>query len=74
MITVCTKSVSCKKVFEPQKHEILKQSEARIKTAAGLRFENDKGTFDVRDYRKDNPLGFENLVKKRKYCWIEKNL
>ena len=33
----------------------------------GLRFENDKGTFDVRDYRKDNPLGFENLVNK----WIE---
>jgi hypothetical protein len=32
-----------------------------------LRFENDKGTFDVRDYRKDNPLGFENLVNK----WIE---
>jgi integrase len=33
----------------------------------GLRFENDKGTFDIRDYRKDNPLGFENLAKK----WIE---
>ena len=33
----------------------------------GLRFENDKGTFDVRDYRKENPLGFENLSKK----WIE---
>jgi hypothetical protein len=33
----------------------------------GLRFENDKGTFDVRDYRKDNPLGFKNLAHK----WIE---
>jgi integrase len=33
----------------------------------GLRFENDKGTFDVRDYRKENPLGFENLANK----WIE---
>ena len=33
----------------------------------GLRFENDKGTFDIRDYRKDNPLGFENLAKK----WLE---
>jgi hypothetical protein len=33
----------------------------------GLRFENDKGIFDVRDYRKENPLGFENLAKK----WIE---
>jgi integrase len=30
----------------------------------GLRFENDKGTFDIRDYRKDNPLGFENLANK----------
>lgn len=33
----------------------------------GLRFENDKGTFDVRDYRKENPLGFENLAQK----WLE---
>ena len=33
----------------------------------GLRYENDKGTFDIRDYRKDNPLGFENLAKK----WLE---
>jgi len=33
----------------------------------GLRFENDKGTFDLRDYRRDNPLGFENLAHK----WIE---
>jgi integrase len=33
----------------------------------GLRFENDKGTFDIRDYRKDNPLGFENLATK----WLE---
>jgi len=33
----------------------------------GLRFENDKGTFDIRDYRKDNPLGFENLTQK----WLE---
>ena len=33
----------------------------------GLRFENDKGTFDIRDYRKDNPLGFENLALK----WLE---
>ena len=35
--------------------------------STGLRFETDKGTFDIRDYRKDNPLGFENLVEK----WIE---
>lgn len=30
----------------------------------GLRFENDKGTFDIRDYRRNNPLGFENLANK----------
>jgi integrase len=30
----------------------------------GLRFKNDEGTFDVRDYQKDNPLGFETLVSK----------
>ncbi len=30
----------------------------------GLRFKYDEGTFDPRDYRKDNPLGFENQVKK----------
>lgn len=27
----------------------------------GLRYELDKGTFDPRDYRKEEPLGFENL-------------
>lgn len=36
----------------------------------GLRFENDKGTFDIRDYRKDNPLGFENLAQK----WLEQKM
>jgi len=29
----------------------------------GLRFKEDEGTFDVRDYQKDQPLGFENLGK-----------
>lgn len=29
----------------------------------GLRFKSDEGTFDVRDYRKDQPLGFKNLAK-----------
>jgi len=28
----------------------------------GLRYETDRGTFDIRDYRQDNPLGFENKV------------
>ncbi len=30
----------------------------------GLRFHVDQGTFDPRDYQKDNPLGFENLALK----------
>jgi integrase len=29
----------------------------------GLRYEVDKGTFDVRDYQANNPLGFSNLAK-----------
>lgn len=28
----------------------------------GLRYKYDEGSFDIRDYRKDNPLGFENLA------------
>ena len=39
----------------------------------GVRFKSDEGTFDIRDYKKDNPLGFENLAEK----WLdrkEKNL
>jgi integrase len=30
----------------------------------GVRFKTDEGSFDSRDYRKDNPLGFENLVSR----------
>lgn len=30
----------------------------------GLRYESDRGTFDVRDYRSALPLGFENLTEK----------
>ena len=33
----------------------------------GLRWEVDKGTFDKRDYKKDNPLGFMNLAEK----WLQ---
>jgi hypothetical protein len=33
----------------------------------GLRYENDRGTFDIRDYLKDNPFGFENLANK----WLD---
>ncbi len=33
----------------------------------GLRFECDRGVFDERDYKRDNPLGFENLANK----WLE---
>jgi integrase len=30
----------------------------------GLRYETDKGSFDIRDYRVDNPLGFRTLAEK----------
>jgi integrase len=30
----------------------------------GIRYETDRGTFDARDYKKDNPLGFETLAEK----------
>jgi integrase len=33
----------------------------------GLRYKYDEGSFDIRDYRKDNPLGFENLASE----WLE---
>jgi hypothetical protein len=33
----------------------------------GLRFKIDENTFDERDYRRDNPLGFMNLSAK----WLE---
>ena len=33
----------------------------------GLRYKWDEGTFDERDYRKENPLGFENLALQ----WLE---
>jgi integrase len=30
----------------------------------GVRFKTDESTFDERDYRKDNPLGFTNMARK----------
>ncbi len=33
----------------------------------GIRFKTQEGTFDYRDYRADNPLGFANLVQQ----WLE---
>ncbi len=39
----------------------------------GLRYKIDEGTFDARDYKKDNPLGFKTLAHK----WLavkEKNV
>ena len=34
----------------------------------GLRYENDKGTFDAREYSKEKPLSFENLSSQ----WLDK--
>lgn len=33
----------------------------------GLRFKLDEGSFDARDYKSDNPMGFTNLAEK----WLE---
>ena len=33
----------------------------------GIRFKTDEGTFDIRDYQKDHPLGFATLADK----WLE---
>lgn len=33
----------------------------------GIRFKHDEGTLDERDYRRDNPLGFQNLAEK----WLD---
>jgi len=41
-----------------------KEYESASRFLTGLRFKNDEGSFDKRDYRKDNPLGFENQVDK----------
>jgi len=34
----------------------------------GLRFKTDEGTFDNRDYKKDNPLGFQTQIE----SWLKK--
>jgi len=41
------------------------QSAQRFLT--GLRYKSDEGSFDVRDYKIDNPLGFKNLALQ----WLE---
>jgi hypothetical protein len=34
----------------------------------GVRFKTDEGSFDARDYRRDNPLSFDTLIS----AWLEK--
>ena len=41
-----------------------KTLEAAERFLTGIRFKTDEGTFDPRDYKKGNPLGFSNLVEK----------
>jgi integrase len=46
-------------------HEVVRRFgsyEAAQRFLTGLRFQVDQGTFDPRDYKKENPLGFENLA------------
>jgi len=44
-----------------------KDYEMASRFLTGLRFKQDEGTFDIRDYKKNNPLGFENLASK----WLD---
>lgn len=36
----------------------------------GFRFKTDEGTFDERDYKRDNPLGFETQITN----WLNKKI
>jgi len=36
---------------------------AAFRFLTGVRYETDQGKFDIRDYRRDNPLGFANLAE-----------
>ena len=45
-----------------------KSREKAERFLTGLRYENDKGTFDPRDYASDKPLSFSNLADK----WLTK--
>lgn len=44
-----------------------KEYEKASRFLIGLRYKNDEGSFDQRDYQKDQPLGFSNLAAK----WLE---
>lgn len=49
-------------------HQRFKSYEAACRFLTGIRFKTDEGSFDDKDYRKDKPLGFSNLIEK----WIER--
>lgn len=53
--------------FGKEIYRRFKDYDAASRFLTGIRFKNDEGTFDKRDYKKENPLGFENLSK----SWIE---
>ena len=44
-----------------------KSYEEANRLLTGLRYKMDEGTFDKRDYKKDNPLAFSTLIEK----WLE---
>ena len=46
-----------------------KDYEMASRFLTGLRFKRDEGSFDKRDYKKENPLGFENLAEN----WLSYN-
>jgi integrase len=48
-------------------HERFCEYDKASRFLTGIRFKIDEGTFDYRDYKRDNPLGFQNLVTQ----WLE---
>ena len=67
----CAKHPKCKaashKVIFGKITKRFKSYQESSRFLTGLRFKTDESTFDERDYRKDNPLGFSNLSSK----WLQ---
>jgi integrase/RNA polymerase subunit RPABC4/transcription elongation factor Spt4 len=64
-VRFCLKGHSTQKKFSKESG-LQSYIEAR-RFLDGIRYKTDEGTFDYRDYRADNPLGFANLA----HQWLE---
>jgi len=50
--------------FGNEIHRSFKDYASASRYLTGLRYETDRGTFDIRDHQADNPLSFSNLADK----------